>query len=110
MLQDIREELFFDGKIKFTTGVTVYGHGHCIVGFGITNAETNEEIIPIIAFFHLQKMEVLKDVFKIAFRIYPEGDKYYEIEVNPFQKTFKYNSAIYPTIDYYKTITGEWNF
>lgn len=28
MLQDIREKLFFEEKIKLTTGVTVYGHGH----------------------------------------------------------------------------------
>ena len=107
MLQDIRETLYFDKTIKFTHGVTVYGHGHWIFGFGITNLLTNEEIIPIIPFFHLQKIEETEDALKIKFRIYPEGDKFYEIEVNPFKKKFKYNNIFYSTEAYYKTITGE---
>lgn len=106
MLQDIREELFFDGKIKLTTGVTVYGHGHCITGFGISSSLSNEEIIPLIDFFHLEKIEEEKEVLKIRFRIHPEGNKFYEIELNPFEKIFKYRNNIYPTSDYYKTITG----
>lgn len=109
MLQDIRETLYFDKTIKFTHGVTVYGHGHWIFGFGITNLLTNEEIIPIIPFFHLQNIEEKENTLKIKFRIYPEGDQFYEIEVNPFKKTFKYNNIFYSTEEYYKIITGkEW--
>ena len=106
MLQDIREQLFFDGKIKFTTGITVYGHGHCINSFGIIDSFSNEEIIPMITFFHLEKIEEKNDVLQIGFRIYPEGKEYYEIQVDPFQKIFKYKHNIYPTSKYYKIITG----
>lgn len=108
MLQDIRESFYFEKKIKFTHGVTVYGHGYWITGFGITNLLTKEEIIPIIPFFHLEKIEEKEEILKIKIRIYPDGD-YYEIELNPFKKTFKYNDVYYSTDEYYKTITGkEW--
>lgn len=104
MVQDIKETFYFEETIKISNGVTVYGHGHCIVGFGITNLLSNEEIIPIIPFFHLENMEVIKETFIIKFRIYPEGNQYYEIEINPFKKIFKFNNSFYPTDEYYKTI------
>lgn len=107
MLEDIKEQLFFNGKVKFTTGITVYGHGHIIVGFGVNNALNNEEIIPIIPFFHLQKVEEQEPFLKIEFRIFPEGNEIFKIEVDPFSKTFKYKNNLYPTNKYYKVITGK---
>lgn len=106
MSQGITENLYFKGIIKFTTGATIYGHGHCIIGFGITNIESKEEIIPIIPFFHLEKIEVVGEGLKITFRIYPGGDEYHEIEIEPFIKRFKYKGNFYSIDQYFKTITG----
>lgn len=107
MLEDIKVTFYFDQSIKVTTGLTVYGHGHCVVGFGMINYITGEEIIPFVNYFNLEKIEVFQDLFKIIFRIYPDGAQFYEIELNPFEKTFRYSGNIYSTVNYLSIITGK---
>lgn len=77
-----------------------------INGFGLSNAVTGEEIIPIISIFNLDNIKEDGDILKIKFRIYPDGSKDYYVEINPFSKSFVYKNQTFPIADFYKTFTG----
>jgi hypothetical protein len=103
-----QEKIFCSGNFKLITELNDFRMALWINGFGLENAMTGEEIIPLISFFNLENIEELdENVLKIKFRIYPEGSKYYTVEVHPFSKRFEYEGRIYSTDLFYKTITGE---
>lgn len=79
-----------------------------INGFGLENAATGEEVLPLISYFNLETIEeVNEEILKIKFRIYPDGSKYYSVEVNPFSKRFKYEGRMYSTDHFYNFFVGE---
>lgn len=103
-----QEKLFCKGKFKLITELHEFRMALWINGFGLENVLTGEEIIPLISFFNLDDIEEIdEEILKIKFRIYPNGSKYYTVEINPFLKSFVYEDQIYSIDDFYETITGE---
>ncbi|MFC3158681.1 hypothetical protein ACFOEQ_09175 [Chryseobacterium arachidis] len=103
-----QEKIFCNGKIKLITELNEFRMSLWINGFGLENVMTGEEIIPVISIFNLDGIEEIdEEVLKIKFRIYPNGLEHYEVEINPFLKSFVYEGQIYSTDHFYKTITGE---
>ena len=105
-----QEKIFCNGNFKLITELNEFRMALWINGFGLENARTGEEVIPLISFFNLDNIdEINEEVLKIKFRIYPNGSQYYVVEVNPFLKSFVYEGEIYSTDQFYSTITGkEW--
>ncbi|MFY7816351.1 MAG: hypothetical protein ACOVRK_14310 [Chryseobacterium taeanense] len=107
-MQYRQEKIFCNGNFKLITEMNEFRMALWINGFGLENAVTGEEIIPLISYFNLDEIvEVDESVLKIKFRIYPDGSKDYSVEVHPFSKRFEYEGVIYSTDHFYKTITGE---
>lgn len=107
-MQYRQEKIFCNGNFKLITEMNEFRMSLWVNGFGLENALTGEEIIPLIAHFNLDHIdEVDEKVLKITFRIYPDGSRYYSVEVDPFSKRFEYEGRMYSTDDFYKTITGE---
>jgi len=106
-MENRREITILDGQIKLVTELTEFGMSLWVNGFGLNNAITGEEIIPLITFFNLEKYEEAENTLKIKFRIYPDGFKNYEVEINPLSKSFTYENKAYHTDDFYKTFTGK---
>jgi hypothetical protein len=105
MMEYRQEKMFCKGKFKLITELNEFRMAIWINGFGVENALTGEEIIPLISFFNLDEVKEIDDEFlKIKFRIYPNGSRYYTVEINPFLKSFVYEDKIYSTEDFYKTI------
>lgn len=103
-----KEKMFCNGNIKLITDLNEFKMSLWITGFGLENVMTGEEIIPVISIFNLDDIEeVDEEVLKIKFRIYPNGSQHYEVEVNPFLKSFVYEEKIYSTDNFFKTFTGK---
>ena len=103
-----QEKILCNGNFKLITEMNEFRMSLWINGFGLENAATGEEVLPLISYFNLETIEeVNEEILKIKFRIYPDGSKYYSVEVNPFSKRFKYEGRMYSTDHFYKTITGE---
>lgn len=103
-----QEKLFCNGNFKLITELNEFRMSLWVNGFGLENAITGEEIIPLISYFNLDHIEeVDEEVLKIEFRIYPKGSPYYTVEVHPFSKSFTYEGRMYSTDHFHKTITGE---
>lgn len=97
-----------NGNFKLITDLNEFRMSLWINGFGLENALTGEEIIPVTTIFNLDDIEEIDgEVLKIRFRIYPDGSTYYAVEINPFLKSFVYEGETYPTDVFFKTITGE---
>jgi len=94
-MNDRREKSILNGKFKLVTEGTEFRMALWIYGFGIQNAATNEFVIPLLHSFNLDRFEEEGDTVKIEFRIYPNGSKSYQVEINPFQKTFWYENQLY---------------
>ncbi|GAA4153147.1 hypothetical protein GCM10022217_08490 [Chryseobacterium ginsenosidimutans] len=108
MMEYRQEKMFCKGKFKLITELNEFRMALWINGFGLENALTGEEIIPVISIFNLDDIEeVNEEVLKIKFRIYPNGLQHYAVEINPFLKSFVYEDKIYSTDNFLKTITGE---
>ena len=106
-MEDTREELIFNNRIKLITQLSEFKMSLWVNGFGLKNAATDEEIIPLVSFFNLEEFEEKENSIVIKFRIYPNGAKDYLMEVFPFEKTFIFLDKTYHTTDYYKTIMNE---
>lgn len=103
-----QEKMFCKGKVKLITELNEFRMSLWINGFGLENAITGEQIIPLITYSNLDSIEeVDEEVLKIAFRIYPDGSKHYTVEVHPFSKNFTYEGRMYSTDHFHKIITGE---
>lgn len=102
-----QEKLILNGRIKLITELTEFRMGLWIYGFGLSDAVTNEEIIPLISFFNLDNLEEVNDALKIRFRIYPDGSTYYDVVVNPFLRNLVHRYKQYHTNDFYKIFTGK---
>lgn len=61
---------------------------HWVKGFGITDAATKIEILPIMCNFNLDHFEEIGNLLFVEFSIYPNGSKACKTEINPFEKTF----------------------
>lgn len=107
-MQYRKEKLVCNGNFKLITDLNEFKMSLWITGFGLENALTGEEIIPVITIFNLDNIEEVDgEVLKIKFRIYPDGSKYYEVEIHPFLKSFVYEVETYSTDVFFRTITGE---
>lgn len=103
------DTVILNGQSKIVTDLTEFKMSLWVNGFGIINHLTGEEIIPLITIFNLDKYEEYNETVKLVFRIYPDGLRDYEVEINPVLRTFIYKNETYPTSIFFKTITGkEW--
>jgi len=103
-----QEKIFCNGNFRLVTEMNEFRMSLWINGFGLENAVTGEQILPFISHFNLDHIEEVDEkVLKIKFRIYPDGSRYYSVEVDPFSKRFEYEGRMYSTDHFYKTITGE---
>lgn len=103
-----KEKIICNGNFKLITELNEFRMSLWINGFGLENALTGEEIIPLISVFNLDDVEEVEgEVLKLKFRIYPNGLRHYLVEVNPYLKSFVYEEKVYSTDQFYKTITGE---
>ena len=94
------ERLIFDGKFTLVTEGTEVRMSLWINGFGLTNTTTKEEILPVMHSFNLDHFEENGNILSVKFRIYPNGSKDYEVEINPFEKTFTYNATKHNLSDF----------
>lgn len=78
-----------------------------IFGFGLENSVTGEILIPLISSFNLDQWREKDDQLLLNFRIYPEGSFSYQVEINPFKKTFFFSGREDPLRDFFKTFTRE---
>lgn len=94
------ERLIFAGKLTLVTELTEFRMSLWVNGFGITDSFTKEEILPVIHRFNLDHFEETGNVLFVTFRIYPNGLKNYKVEINPFEKTFTYDTSIHNLSDF----------
>lgn len=106
-MENRKEKNILDGRIKLITELTEFKMSLWVNAFGISNAINGEEIIPIISTFNLDTVEEVENTLKVKFRIYPDGTKYYQVEINPLLKSFIFENKEYHTNYFYKTITGK---
>ena len=103
-----QEKLILNGQVKIITELTEFRMAIWINGFGLNDAFTGEEIIPLISFFNLDSIEEINNNnLRIKFRIYPNGSKDYEIIISPLLRRFIYQNREFNTNEFYKTITGK---
>lgn len=101
----MEEKFFFNGQIKLIIASIELKMSLWVDGFAIFNTLTNEEIIPFFSSFNLNAISEQSNVLKIKFSIYPNGAKVYEIEVNPFLKTFLFENKTFSTNDFVKVFS-----
>lgn len=104
-----QDKYILNKKFKLVTELHEFRMALWINGFGIYNAVTNEEITPLIHSFNLDSFEETLDTIKIEFRIYPNGSKSYQVEINPFQKVFRYEKQLYPTKKFEELFWNEYS-
>ena len=95
-----QERLLLKGRVKLIIDPM-------IDGFGLSDAVTGEEIIPLCHSYNLEHVEEAGDQLEIDFRIYPEGHVYYHVAVDPFARTFTYKGKVYNTDDFRKVIEAD---
>lgn len=104
-----QEKVILNGKFKLVTELSEFRMALWINGFGVYDALTNEVITPLVHSFNLDKYEESDNVLKIEFRIYPNGSKSYQVEINPFQKVFRYEKQLYPTKKFEELFWNEYS-
>lgn len=95
-------KLYLNNRVKLITELSEFRMAIWINGFGLEDAQTGEEILPLIHSFNLDEIEEIDEKLKIKFRIYPDGLTHYEILVDPFKKEFHYSGKWYPVNQYEK--------
>lgn len=100
--KDRQEQLIFNGKFKLITVQTEFRMSIWINGFGIADAFTEKEILPVLYSFHLDEFEENGNFLSVKFRIYPDGLKNYETEINPFEQIVMYDHQTYRLADFEK--------
>ena len=98
--EHINEKLIFTGKFKLVTELTDFRMALWINGFGITDNSTKEEILPVMHSFNLDHFEETDNILFVTFRIYPNGSKDYKADINPFEKTFTYDTIVHNLSDF----------
>lgn len=97
-----KERLLLEGQVKLIIDPMEFRMALWINGFGLSDAVTGEEIIPLCHSYNLEHVEEAGDQLEIDFRIYPEGHVYYHVAVDPFARTFTYKGKAYSTDDFIK--------
>ena len=92
-----KERLLLEGQVKLIIDPMEFRMALWINGFGLSDAVTGEEIIPLCHSYNLEHVEEAGDQLEIDFRIYPEGHVYYHVAVDPFARTFTYKGKVYST-------------
>lgn len=94
------ERLILNGDYKLITELNEFKMSLWVNSFGILNAFTNEEIVPVISTFHLEDYNEENTMLKVKFSIYPNGAKNYEIEFNLADSSFTYQDKTYSLNEY----------
>ena len=85
------EQPIFKGQYNLITEDNEFRMSLWVRGFGINDAEGNE-VLPLMRSLNLDDFEEIGNLLKVKFKIFPNGAKQYEAEINPFTKTFTFNN------------------
>ncbi|MES2762141.1 MAG: hypothetical protein V4677_08040 [Bacteroidota bacterium] len=100
MTNDYRQEQpIFNNQFKLITEDNEFRMSLWVRGFGITDA-TGNIVLPLMGSFNLDEFAEAGNVLKVKFKIYPNGAKQYEVEIDPFNKTFVYNGQSFALKDF----------
>ena len=102
-----KERLLLKRQVKLIIDPMEFRMALWINGFGLSDAVTGEEIIPLCYSYNLEHVEEAGNQLEIDFRIYPEGHVYYNVAVDPFARTFTYKGKVYSTDDFRKVIEAD---
>lgn len=102
-----KERLLLKGQVRLIIDPMDFRMALWINGFGLSDAVTGEETIPLCHSYNLEHVEEAGDQLEIDFRIYPEGHVYYHVSVDPFARTFTYKWKAYSTDDFRKVIEAD---
>ena len=86
-----QEQNIFNGRFKLITEDNEFKMSLWVKGFGIIDNTTEEEVLAFMSDFNLDDFKETGNVLKVKFKIYPNGAKQYEADIDPFTKTFIYN-------------------
>lgn len=104
---DYREFAVLNGKYKLATELTDFRMSLWICGFGILETETNQEILPMIHYFNLDKKEDFGDFLRIQFRIYPFGLKNYIVDFYPDKQKYFYENQWFEIAEFESNFNTE---
>lgn len=98
-----KEKLFCKENFKLVTELTEFRMSVWITGFGLENAVTGEEVLPLFSYFNLDHIEELsEEILEIKFRIYPSGKKITRLKYILFQSSLNMKTKCTPPIIFVK--------
>ncbi len=103
MVNPFKEEInIFNGAFKLTTEDQEFRMSLWVKGFGLGDQMGNE-LLPFLSAFDLMQFEETTQTLNIKFKIFPNGAKIYEAEINPFNQTFNYQGQELPLKEFKNT-------
>lgn len=103
MTNPFRDEIsIFNGAFILITEEQEFRMSLWVKGFGLSN-HTGNELLPFLSAFDLMHFEELGQTLKVTFKIFPNGAKIYEAEINPFNQTFNYLEKEFPLKEFKNT-------
>lgn len=107
MTNPFRDEIgIFNGAFTLITEEQEFRMSLWVKGFGLSN-HTGNELLPFLSAFDLMHFEELGQTLKVTFKIFPNGAKIYEAEINPFLNKFIYQNKFLPLQDFELTFKNE---
>lgn len=86
---DQKEQTILNERFKLITEFYEMRASQWVRGFGINDANGNI-VLPLMSAFNLDGFEETGDILKVKFKIFPDGSKQYEVEIDPINRTFVY--------------------
>lgn len=91
------EELpILNGRILLATEDNEFRMSLWVRGFGLKDAVSGEWLLELNTNLDLNLWEEEGDLLKARFRIFPDGAKHYDVVIDPFSRTYKYEGKTAP--------------
>jgi hypothetical protein len=88
-MENQKEQAILNGRFKLITEFNEMRASQWVRGFGINDANDNV-VLPLMSSFDLDGFEETGDVIKVKFKIFPNGLKQYEVEIDALNRRFVY--------------------
>lgn len=98
-----RETKILNGKFNLITDLTEFRMSLWVVSFGLKDNASGEIILEPVSYFNLDKHEEKGNELAIKFRIYPDGARHYDVNINPLNRTFEYRGEIIELVKFHET-------
>lgn len=85
----------FNGQFRLITEDNEFRMSLWVKGFGIEDKNGNV-IMELVDSFNLNKSEEAGNILKVNFSVFPKRSAEYNVEIDPFQRTFLFNSQAFP--------------